>query len=123
MSTRRAPAPERRATALIGSPVKPASLFVTITPAHLTKVSLDISFRPRIRPKAARGLSIEQGGTPRLLAVDHAVICAGQEPRRELVADLEATGMKPHLVGGSRIAAELDARRAIEEGARLAAAL
>ena len=70
-----------------------------------------------------RGLSIEQGGTPRLLAVDHVVICAGQEPRRELVAELEAMGVKPHLVGGSRIAAELDARRAIEEGARLAAAL
>jgi 2,4-dienoyl-CoA reductase (NADPH2) len=58
-----------------------------------------------------------------LLPVDHVVICAGQEPRRELVAGLEARGLRPHVIGGARIAAELDARRAIEEGARLAAAL
>jgi len=70
-----------------------------------------------------RGLAIEQGGGTRVLEVDHVVICAGQEPRRELVAGLEARGLRPHLIGGSRIAAELDARRAIEEGARLAAAL
>jgi 2,4-dienoyl-CoA reductase (NADPH2) len=70
-----------------------------------------------------RGLAIEQGGETRVLEVDHVVICAGQESRRELVAGLEARGLRPHLIGGSRIAAELDARRAIEEGARLAAAL
>ncbi len=70
-----------------------------------------------------RGLAIEQGGETRTLEVDHVVICAGQEPRRELVAGLEAQGLRPHLIGGSRVAAELDARRAIEEGARLAAAL
>ncbi len=70
-----------------------------------------------------RGLAIEQGGETRTLEVDHVVICAGQEPRRELVAGLEARGLRPHLIGGSRVAAELDARRAIEEGARLAAAL
>ena len=70
-----------------------------------------------------RGLAIEQGGATRTLEVDHVVICAGQEPRRELVAGLEARGLRPHLIGGSRVATELDARRAIEEGARLAAAL
>lgn len=70
-----------------------------------------------------RGLAIEHGGEARILAVDHVVICAGQEPRRELAAGLEARGLRPHLIGGSRIAAELDARRAIDEGARLAAAL
>jgi 2,4-dienoyl-CoA reductase (NADPH2) len=70
-----------------------------------------------------RGLSIVQGGKPQLLPVDHVVICAGQEPRRELAPGLEARGLRPHLIGGARIAAELDARRAIEEGARLAAAL
>ena len=70
-----------------------------------------------------RGLSIAQGGERRLLAVDHVVICAGQEPRRELVSGLESRGIKPHLIGGSKLAAELDAKRAIEEGARLAAAL
>jgi 2,4-dienoyl-CoA reductase (NADPH2) len=70
-----------------------------------------------------RGLAIEQGGESRLLEVDHVVLCAGQEPRRDLVAELEAHGRRPHLIGGAKLAAELDARRAIEEGARLAAAL
>jgi 2,4-dienoyl-CoA reductase (NADPH2) len=70
-----------------------------------------------------RGLAIRQGGETRQLPVDHVVICAGQEPRRELVAGLEARGVRPHLIGGSKLATELDAKRAIEEGARLAAAL
>jgi 2,4-dienoyl-CoA reductase (NADPH2) len=70
-----------------------------------------------------RGISIQQDGQPRLLAVDHVVICAGQEPRRELVAGLESRGVRFQLIGGSKLAAELDARRAIDEGARLAAAL
>jgi 2,4-dienoyl-CoA reductase (NADPH2) len=69
------------------------------------------------------GLAIAQGGETRVLDVDHVVVCAGQEPRRELVAGLEARGLRPMLIGGSKLAAELDARRAIEEGARLAAAL
>jgi 2,4-dienoyl-CoA reductase (NADPH2) len=69
------------------------------------------------------GLVIAQGGETRVLEVDHVVICAGQEPRRELVAGLEAKGLRPQLIGGSNLAAELDARRAIEEGARLAASL
>ena len=70
-----------------------------------------------------RGLAIEQDGEARFLDVDNVVICAGQEPRRELLAGLEGLGLRPHLIGGSRVAAELDARRAIDEGARLAAAL
>ncbi|HEX9708310.1 MAG TPA: FAD-dependent oxidoreductase, partial [Steroidobacteraceae bacterium] len=70
-----------------------------------------------------RGLAITQGGESQLLPVDHVVICAGQEPRRELVAGVEAAGFRPHLIGGSKLAAELDARRAIDDGSRLAAAL
>ena len=70
-----------------------------------------------------RGLAIVHAGQPRLLDVDHVVICAGQEPRRELVAGLESRGLRPQLIGGSKLAAELDAQRAIDEGARLAAAL
>ena len=69
------------------------------------------------------GLTISQGGRARLLAVDSIVVCAGQEPRRELVVALEARGLRPHLVGGSHVATELDAQRAIREGAELAAAL
>jgi 2,4-dienoyl-CoA reductase (NADPH2) len=59
----------------------------------------------------------------RVLPVDDVVICAGQEPRRDLVADLEAAGVKPHLIGGADVAAELDAKRAIDQGTRLAARL
>jgi len=69
------------------------------------------------------GLSITHAGETRLLAVDHIVICAGQEPLRELAAAIEAAGMTAHLIGGSKVATELDAVRAIDEGARLAAAL
>jgi 2,4-dienoyl-CoA reductase (NADPH2) len=70
-----------------------------------------------------RGLAIAQGGATRVLEVDQVVICAGQEPRRELLGLLAAQGVHAQLIGGSKLAAELDARRAIEEGARLAAAL
>jgi 2,4-dienoyl-CoA reductase (NADPH2) len=70
-----------------------------------------------------RGLSIAQGGEERILGVDHVVICAGQEPRRDLFAQIGAAGRQAHLIGGAKIAVELDAKRAIDEGSRLAAAL
>ena len=70
-----------------------------------------------------RGLWITVAGASRVLEVEHVVICAGQEPQRELVAGIEAAGMPVHLIGGSKVATELDANRAIDEGARLAAAL
>jgi len=60
---------------------------------------------------------------PRVLPVDHVVICAGQESRRDLHADLVAGGARVHLVGGAERAAELDAQRAIEQGTRLALTL
>ncbi|MGM0569470.1 NADPH-dependent 2,4-dienoyl-CoA reductase [Marinobacter sp.] len=59
----------------------------------------------------------------RVLNVDTVVICAGQEPLRELQAELEATGVPVHLIGGADVAAELDAKRAIDQGCRLAAAV
>ena len=70
-----------------------------------------------------RGLAIALAGQERWLEVDNVVICAGQEPRRELMDGLAAAGLRPHLIGGSKVAVELDARRAIDEGSRLAAAL
>jgi len=70
-----------------------------------------------------RGLAITQGGESRLLEVDHIVVCAGQEPRRDLAAGIEAAGYQVRLIGGSHVATELDAKRAIDEGSRLAAAL
>jgi 2,4-dienoyl-CoA reductase (NADPH2) len=69
------------------------------------------------------GLHIRVDGSDQTLAVDHVVVCAGQEPRRELFDDLVARGGKPHLIGGAKLAAELDAKRAIDEGSRLAARL
>jgi 2,4-dienoyl-CoA reductase (NADPH2) len=58
-----------------------------------------------------------------VLAVDTIVLCAGQEPLRELQAPLLAAGIKVHLIGGAHEAGELDAKRAINQGTRLAAAL
>ena len=69
------------------------------------------------------GLHLRVGNEARVLAVDNVVVCAGQEPQLELVAGLASAGRKPHLIGGSRLAMELDAKRAIDEGSRLAAAL
>ncbi|NYD40118.1 NADPH-dependent 2,4-dienoyl-CoA reductase [Nocardioides panaciterrulae] len=66
------------------------------------------------------------GGEPRVLAVDHVVLCAGQESVRSLHDDLLAAGrpaVHVHLIGGADVAAELDAKRAIEQGTRVAAAL
>ena len=60
---------------------------------------------------------------PRLLEVDTIVVCAGQEPARELVAPLAAHGVAMQLIGGADVATELDAKRAIAQGAELAASL
>ncbi|MNT68116.1 2,4-dienoyl-CoA reductase [NADPH] [compost metagenome] len=62
-------------------------------------------------------------GEPQVLAVDNVVICAGQEPLRELQDGLVAAGQSVHLIGGADVAAELDAKRAINQGSRLAAEL
>jgi 2,4-dienoyl-CoA reductase (NADPH2) len=69
------------------------------------------------------GLHIKVDGQPQTLAVDTIVICAGQEPRRDLCADLQAAGIAAKLIGGADIALELDARRAIDQGTRVALAL
>ena len=69
------------------------------------------------------GLHIRVDGVPQVLAVDTIVICAGQEPRRDLVAGLEAAGIRHQLIGGADVAQELDAKRAIAQGTRVALAL
>ena len=58
-----------------------------------------------------------------MLRVDDVVICAGQEPRRDLLAELQARGASVHVIGGADVAAELDAKRAIDQGTRLAVEL
>jgi len=69
------------------------------------------------------GFHIRVDGALQTLPVDHVVICAGQEPYRPLADDLRAVGVPVHVIGGADIAAELDAKRAIDQGSRVAAAL
>lgn len=69
------------------------------------------------------GLWIEVAGEEQLLAVDQVVVCAGQLPQRELQQALIVGGASVHLIGGADVAAELDAKRAIRQGAELAAQL
>ena len=69
------------------------------------------------------GLHITTASGEQLLEVDQVVICAGQEPQRELQGPLESMGLRTHLIGGADLAVELDAKRAIDQGSRLAARL
>ncbi|MDQ3511393.1 MAG: NADPH-dependent 2,4-dienoyl-CoA reductase [Pseudomonadota bacterium] len=70
-----------------------------------------------------RGLRISIGGGEQLLPVDHVVICAGQQPFKPLLAELAGGKAIVHVIGGADVAAELDAKRAIDQGSRLSAAL
>src|SRR5690606_20485573 len=65
------------------------------------------------------GFHVRVDGQAQVLAVDHVVVCAGQEPLRPLLAPLQAGGQRVHLVGGADVAAELDAKRAIDQACRL----
>lgn len=68
-----------------------------------------------------KGLHYTQGEEQKILEVDNVIICAGQVPFKELVAPLEEKGIKIHVIGGADFASELDAKRAINQGSRLAA--
>ncbi|MCU6434187.1 NADPH-dependent 2,4-dienoyl-CoA reductase [Undibacterium sp. Jales W-56] len=71
-----------------------------------------------------QGLHITVGGAARLLEVDHVILCAGQESLTELMPEnLAEHGPRFHKIGGAALASELDAKRAIKEGAELAASL
>ncbi|MEY9968740.1 2,4-dienoyl-CoA reductase (NADPH2) [Streptacidiphilus sp. MAP12-16] len=70
-----------------------------------------------------QGLHLLVDGERRLLEVDTVVLCTGQEPRRDLYQELLAAGRTPHLIGGADVAAELDAKRAVQQGTELAAAI
>ncbi len=73
-----------------------------------------------------RGLTVSFGGNgkgTRLLEVENVVLCTGQEPLRELEAPLREAGVRVHRIGGADVAAELDAKRAVDQGTRLAAQL
>ncbi|MEU6932412.1 FAD-dependent oxidoreductase [Streptomyces sp. 2RAF24] len=69
------------------------------------------------------GLHLTIDGEAKVLPVDTVVLCTGQDPRRGLYEELVAAGRAAHLIGGADVAAELDAKRAIDQGTRLAATL
>ena len=72
------------------------------------------------------GLLISYGENredPTWLEVDNVILCAGQLPMKELVEPLESGGVATHVIGGADVATELDAKRAIDQGSRLAATL
>ena len=69
------------------------------------------------------GLHVVVQGAPRVLDVDTIVVCAGQTSVVDLVVPLRAAGVAVQVIGGADEAAELDARRAISQGAQVAAAL
>ena len=68
-----------------------------------------------------QGLHITVNGQSTVLEVDHVVICAGQESYTAMYEQLQAAGKNVHLIGGAKEAGELDAKRAIRQGAELAA--
>ena len=73
-----------------------------------------------------QGFDIAVSGQSRVLDVYHVILCASQTPKRDLADALDAAGAKAkginvHLIGGADVAAELDAKRAIDQGSRLAA--
>jgi 2,4-dienoyl-CoA reductase (NADPH2) len=69
------------------------------------------------------GLHLTVDGSPRVLDVDTVVVCAGQEPRRDLAEPLRAAGVPLTLIGGADVAVELDARRAIAQATTVALSL
>ncbi|WP_299648962.1 NADPH-dependent 2,4-dienoyl-CoA reductase [uncultured Tateyamaria sp.] len=74
----------------------------------------------------AHGLHVSFGDArenPTLIEADDIILCAGQVPDRSLADALEAEGIQCHVIGGADVAAELDAKRAIDQGTRLAATL
>jgi len=74
----------------------------------------------------AKGLHVSFGEArenPTLIAVNTIVMCAGQVPQRTLADELDANGIHCHVIGGADVAAELDAKRAIDQGTRLVASL
>jgi 2,4-dienoyl-CoA reductase (NADPH2) len=70
-----------------------------------------------------QGLHILHEGQPKLLEVDHVVLCAGQEPVNALRDELAARGIDATLIGGAERAEEIDALRAMEQGMKVAYAL
>lgn len=91
--------------------------------ANLKKKSVQFINEVQYTKIDDEGLHYIKNEEPKILPVDNVVICAGQLPFKELLAPIEAKGVKVHIIGGADVAAELDAKRAIDQGSRLAAKL
>ena len=71
-----------------------------------------------------QGLHITvEGQAPQIIECDTIVVCAGQLSRQDLLAELQTANIQTHLIGGSKLAGELDAKRAIREGFQVAASI
>ena len=69
------------------------------------------------------GLHVTEGGKKKVYEVDTVIVCAGQESVKDLVEPLKKENIDTVVIGGADVAAELDAKRAIKQGAEVAAAL
>ncbi|RDC73973.1 FAD-dependent oxidoreductase [Rhodovulum sp. 12E13] len=120
-------APARRITLLQRKAEKPGKRLGKTTGwihrAELRMLGVEMRAGVGYRRIVPEGLLIETGQGEELIAADTIVLCAGQEPDRRLADALAARGTSAHVIGGADVALELDAKRAIDQGARLGATL
>lgn len=118
--------PPRRVTILQRKPAPAGKTLGATTGwalrAELARRGVAIEAGVRYRRIDDQGLHYELDGASKCLEVDTVVLCAGQESVRGLHDELQARGVRTHLIGGAALAAELDALRAIDEGMRVALA-
>ncbi len=91
--------------------------------ANLKKMKVNFVNEVQYEKIDDAGLHYSQNGENKILDADTIVICAGQNPLKELLQPLKDKGMNVHVIGGADFASELDAKRAIDQGSRLAAVL
>ncbi|WP_168582902.1 NADPH-dependent 2,4-dienoyl-CoA reductase [Gephyromycinifex aptenodytis] len=124
------PAPSPRTVYLLQRKSTPIGKGLAKTTGWVHRASLQakgVHRMPGVRYDrfADGGLAISAGEpeSVRVLDVDTVVVCAGQESRRDLFEELTVRGINAHIIGGADVAAELDAKRAIDQATRLAAQL
>lgn len=88
--------------------------------ASLKKAGINMLGDLQYKKVTEQGLVIEKGGKEELLAVDHVIVCAGQTSVNQLHSSFQEAGVNAHLIGGALLASEVDAKRAIEEGMKVA---
>lgn len=91
--------------------------------ANLKKMKVNFINEANYTKIDSKGLHYTQNNESKFLEVDNIVICAGQNSLKELLKPLQEIGKKVHIIGGADLASELDAKRAIDQGSRLAAIL